>query len=113
MLIKGGNGLSAVLFLDINFKMLFDRRTLQSKESRVLLLLKDDQEEPDFTIPRFLLHFQDLRKGLGSLRTNLESSLGGNPTVLSRGAAENPLVPRLLPGTLSSILATCCEEPTH
>ena len=83
MLIKGGNGLSAVLFLDVNFKMLFDRRTLQSKESRVLLLLKDDQEEPDFTIPRFLLHFQDLRKGLGSLRTNLESSLGGNPTVNS------------------------------
>lgn len=42
--------------------------------SQGALLLKDNQEEPDLTIPRCLLHFQDLRKSLGSLRTNLESS---------------------------------------
>ena len=56
--------------------------------SQGALLLKDNQEEPDLTIPRCLLHFQDLRKSLGSLRTNLESSRrwgGGNPTMRLNG----------------------------
>lgn len=45
--------------------------------SQGALLLKDNQKEPDLTIPRRLLHFRDLRKSLGSLRTNLKSSRGG------------------------------------
>lgn len=61
----------------------------RARSQRVLLLLKDDQKEPDLIIPRFLLHFQDLRKGLGSLRTNLENSLAGKShhELLSRARA--------------------------
>ena len=57
--------------------------------SQEVLLLKDDQKELDLIIPRFLLHSQDLRKGLGSLRTNLENSLAGEShhELLSRARA--------------------------
>lgn len=67
---------------EINFKKLLSRYPLQGKESKSVVL-KDYQPQkgPDQITQRFLLHFGDPRKDLGTVRTSLKSPLRGIPQI--------------------------------